>query len=104
MPIVGMLANTSFDPETTRVLIAAFDAAWRQLEASPSLCGQEVGAARDLLAKCVIEQGRGGQLDQDQLMKKALARFAQLNSEVAVRLDAAAQLATLHPQGNDRYW
>ena len=75
MPMVRLLANGAFDPEATEVLGAAFDEAWRVLEAAGSRLADEAHAAasREVLAKTIILLGKAGERDVTRLVHGALA-------------------------------
>jgi hypothetical protein len=66
--------NNAFDTETTRLLCAAFDATWETMLASgtPLDDARQTAAARELLAKHIIEMVRGGERDPQQLVENAL--------------------------------
>jgi hypothetical protein len=66
--------NNAFDTETTHLLCAAFDAAWETVLASgtPLDDARQTAAARELLAKHIIEMVRRGERDPQQLVENAL--------------------------------
>jgi hypothetical protein len=68
-----------FSPDDVRILVAAFDGAWRSLLASGTTfeSDHESGAVRDALAKYIIEQARYGERDQGRLRDSALLQYAQ---------------------------
>src|SRR5262249_33670598 len=74
MPIVPLLANSSFDPEAVEVLSAAFDDG----RAKPKQTGRPVTrpayerGAREVLAKCIIEMAQRGERDRRQLTEAAV--------------------------------
>jgi hypothetical protein len=62
MPIASLLAKSSFDPDTVKIMTSAFETAWRSLESSDSTLsmGGNAVAAREFLAKRIIEMGQRG--------------------------------------------
>ena len=74
-------ARGVFDPDDVRVLVAAFDDAWRRLLESgvKFASDREAQAMRDVLAKYIIEQARHGERDQRRLREGALLHYAQLS-------------------------
>jgi hypothetical protein len=56
----------SFDSETTRAMMEAFDNAWRDLEASGNIFSSQFPAdwARDQIAKRIIKMARVGERSQ----------------------------------------
>jgi len=78
MAITKLLANGAFDPEATHLLGAAFEEAWRTLEAAESPLADEehATATREILAKTIILFGRQGERDMDRLVEGALTCLA----------------------------
>jgi hypothetical protein len=76
-PIGLLLANKSFDAETTRVLGSAFDAAWEKVKATNILPTdkRQVASMRELLAKFVIAKAEQGEKDPKRLIETALLRL-----------------------------
>jgi hypothetical protein len=74
MPI-ARLTNAAFDEETTRLLGAAFDAAWDTVKASGSPLADPLCAdlTREQLAACIIELGRAGERNPVRLVEQALS-------------------------------
>jgi hypothetical protein len=73
VPIQSRLDSTSaFDPETIRILTAAFEAAWRSLRAGDGL-GPDTDEARDRLAKRIILVAQGGERNLRKLPDDAIA-------------------------------
>jgi hypothetical protein len=69
-----------FAPDAVRALIAAFDGAWQSINASGArLSDQQSEVTRELLAKCIIQQARQGELDERRLRDGALLHLAQSN-------------------------
>ena len=89
MPLNRLLQEDGFDAEKTANLGVAFDAAWRVLESSDGdMRNRSLAvAARELLAKFMIELARQGESDIDRLVDGALAHWrraalkAQLDSK-----------------------
>ena len=79
MPIVRLLGKTGFDPETTKILASAFDAAWQALTISGStfLVNPRRAKTRKVLSKRIIEMGRRGERDSDRLADDALAHLVR---------------------------
>jgi len=76
-PMGSLLANKSFDTETTRVLGLAFDAAWEKVEATGILPTdkRQVASMRELVAKFVIAKAEQGEKDPKRLIETALLRL-----------------------------
>jgi hypothetical protein len=76
---IDKYAGGVFSPDDVRILVAAFDGAWRSLVASGMILesDRESEAARDTLAKHIIEQARYGERDQGRLRDGALLQYAQ---------------------------
>jgi hypothetical protein len=72
-------AGGVFNPDDVRILVAAFDDAWRSLLASgiTFASDHELKAVRDALAKHIIEQARYGERDQRRLRDGALLQYTQ---------------------------
>ena len=68
-----------FNPDDVRILVAAFDDAWRSLLVSGITfeSDRESKAVRDTLAKHVIDQARYGERDRRRLRDGALLQYAQ---------------------------
>jgi hypothetical protein len=77
---IDRYAHGVFDPEGVRVLVAAFDDAWRRLLDSGAEFASERDSAamRDTLAKYIIEQARYGERDHRRLRDGALLHCARL--------------------------
>ncbi len=75
MRMTRQLANCAFDPETTNLLGAAFDEAWRAFEVSGIRFADEaqVGTTRTILAKSIVLLAKQGERDMRQLVDGALA-------------------------------
>jgi hypothetical protein len=65
----------SFDPETTPILVEAFDAAWHDLYAAGCklAVGPEAEAARERLARRIIAQAQQGVRDPIELSSDGVA-------------------------------
>ena len=77
-------ADRVFDPETIQILVDAFDAAWKTVQASgtPFVSERSVEIARQILAKSIIEDATRGKRDQQELSQSALVKLAQSNLKV----------------------
>ena len=75
MPIVHLLRNAAFDPETTSLLVTAFNEAWESVQRSGSELALDGHAeeTRTVLAKRIIEMGARGNRNQRDLVADALA-------------------------------
>ena len=67
-----------FSPDDVRILVAAFDGAWRSLLAKGITfeSDRESKAVRDTLAKHIIEQARYGEREQRRLRDGAVLQCA----------------------------
>jgi len=79
MPIVPLLANASFDPETVETLSAAFDDAWEKVKQSDSSLARPAYArgAREILAKRIIEMAQRGERDKKALSDAAVTYLTE---------------------------
>lgn len=70
-----------FDPEAIRLLVGAFDIAWKSVETSGSEYSTEKYAtmAREIVAKYIVEAAKQGELDQRQLATGALLKLSHAN-------------------------
>jgi hypothetical protein len=68
-----------FDPETLRVLTAAFDAAWASIEATgtPFSDANYAETAREIIGKHIVQAAKNGERDQQQLCDGALLQLAR---------------------------
>jgi hypothetical protein len=71
MPIKSRVPADAFDPETIRILTAAFEEVWGALHGNG--IGPDADAARDALAKHIITLAQGGERDGNRLRDGALA-------------------------------
>ena len=85
MPTLPLLKTAAFDPEATKVLASAFNAAWDVLRRSGSTLAADNMAvvARDVLAKRIIAMGQTGERDRQRLVNDALVHVA--NSKLISR-------------------
>jgi hypothetical protein len=75
MPIIQLLANSSFDPEAVATLSAAFEDAWETVKRSGGTLSRPAyeRGAREVLAKHIIELAQGGERDRGRLSTAAVA-------------------------------
>jgi len=78
MPIIASLTQDGFDPESVRVLQAAFDAAWKTVTSSGSgfAVKGRAGLAREVLARRIIVMAERGEDDPRRLVDDALLHLA----------------------------
>jgi hypothetical protein len=83
MPIIRLLEQEAMDPDTTRLLASAFEAAWQVVRASGSPLADEphIVSTRDLLAKRVIELGQRDERDYNRLVEGAVTYLAKSRLE-----------------------
>jgi hypothetical protein len=81
MPIVSLLAKSSFDPDTVKIMTSAFEAAWHKIQSSDKTLstGGNPVAIREFLAKRIIEMAKQGERNQERLGADALAHLANSN-------------------------
>jgi hypothetical protein len=79
MPIHRLLETSAFDPDTTKRLVLAFDAAWDVLRNSASTLAENDRSetTRKLLAEQIIAIGRTGERNQECLVKAALVHVVR---------------------------
>lgn len=79
MSIIPLLTNSSFDPEAVATLSAAFDEAWEKLKQSGSSFTRPAyeRAAREILAKHIIELAQRGERNRRRLCDSAIEFLAQ---------------------------
>jgi hypothetical protein len=79
----GFLAEHlgAFGPDEIRILVAAFDEAWKAVQASGAIFDTKAKAdtARAILAKHIIAAAKDGEYDQVRLRDGALLALAQSN-------------------------
>ena len=80
MPIVALLQEAAFDPETTHILVTAFDKAWDKFKSSGNALADDACApsTRALLAKRIIETAQSGERNVDRLVENGLAYLQQV--------------------------
>jgi hypothetical protein len=67
----------TFDPETVEILSTALDDAWSHVQANGGAAFKEDGAAREALAKCIVDTAKEGERNRQRLVEKALLRFSR---------------------------
>ena len=79
MPIVALLQEAAFDPETTHILVTAFDKAWDKFKSSGNALADDACApsTRALLAKRIIETAQR-ERNVDRLVENGLAYLQQV--------------------------
>jgi hypothetical protein len=67
----------AFDPESTSLLIKAFDAAWETVlrSGSPLASAERADTTRETLARYIIERVQAGERDSKTLIADALAHL-----------------------------
>ncbi len=78
MPILSLVAKAAaFDAAQTRAICDAFDGAWASLQEAGSAFTDPAKAlaAREILAKRIIDMAQGGLLDVTKLRDDALAHL-----------------------------
>jgi hypothetical protein len=80
MPIVPLLHEAAFDPETTHILTTAFDKAWAKFKSSGGALADDACApsTRALLAKQIIEIARKGERNIDRLVENGVAYLQEI--------------------------
>jgi hypothetical protein len=76
-----------FDPDEIRILAAAFDKAWKNVQASGVTFDTKAKTdlARAILAKHIIAAAKNGERDQTRLRDDALMALAQSNLRAVPR-------------------
>jgi hypothetical protein len=76
--IESLLSNSSFDPETITLLASAFETAWDTVKksGSPLAADDQAASTRELLARHIIEMGKNGERDLQQLVNDAIAHVS----------------------------
>jgi len=87
-PANGFVPDKAFDAETTRLLGAAFDAAWETVLGSGQVDARHAAGIRESLAKRIIEMVQGGERSQQRLVEKALRLW---QAPPAVKIELAAE-------------
>jgi hypothetical protein len=72
-------AEALFDPATLKVLVGAFDDAWKSLQTSgaPFAAENYTATARNVLARHIIEAAKSGERDRHRLSEGALLQLAK---------------------------
>ncbi len=72
-------AERIFDPVTLKVLVGAFDDAWKSLQTSgaPFAAENYTATARNVLARHIIEAAKSGERDRHRLSEGALLQLAR---------------------------
>ena len=72
--VVDFAPPHAFDPETTRVMAAAFESAWDELKDTGHIASApfKADATREMLAKRILQIARTGVRDPDVLRHEAL--------------------------------
>src|SRR5947207_31398 len=72
-------AEAVFDPETLRILAAAFDDAWASVEASGAPLSEAKYAerAREIIGNYIIKAAKDGERDQRRLCDEALLQLTR---------------------------
>ena len=72
--IAAFVPPHAFDPETTRAMAAAFEAAWEELKDTGHIASApfKADATREMLAKRILQMARTGVRDPDILRHEAL--------------------------------
>jgi hypothetical protein len=80
MPIVPLLQEAAFGPETTEILTTAFNKAWDKFKLSGSALASDACApsTRALLAKHIIERARQGERNIDLLAENGLTYLREV--------------------------
>jgi len=74
MPIIPLLAQSAFEPETIETLVEVFETAWRKIEQSGCKLASPAyqRAAQEILAKRIIEMAQRGERDPTALADDAV--------------------------------
>ncbi len=77
-------ADRVFDPETIKILVDAFDEAWKTIQESaiPFASERSMEIARQILAKNIIDDATHGERNPHALSQSALLKLAQSNPKV----------------------
>jgi hypothetical protein len=79
MPIIPLLAQSAFEPETIELLVSVFEDAWRKVEQSGSKLASPgyKRAAQEIIAKRIIEMAQRGEIDRRHLADDAVTYLEQ---------------------------
>jgi hypothetical protein len=72
MPIAQFVDDSEFDPETKRIMDAAFEMARKALQ-----LGDERKLANERIAKSIVELAKAGEYNADLLCESVLREFHQ---------------------------
>jgi hypothetical protein len=89
--------ESSFDPESIRVMTNAFEEAWASLNDTGTRLGSRGFSAetvREMLAKCIIQMAKAGVRDQQRLRDAALEHLAQSRAR---NVSGKARMSTEEP-------
>jgi hypothetical protein len=75
MPIIPLLAQSAFEPETIETLVSVFESAWRRVEQSGSKLASPgySRAAQEIIAKRIIELAQRGEREPSELADDAVS-------------------------------
>ncbi len=75
MPIIPLLKQAAFEPEMVETLASVFEAAWQKVEQSGSKLSSPAykRAAKEIIAKRIIEMAQRGERDPSELADDAVA-------------------------------
>jgi hypothetical protein len=75
MPITPLLTQSAFDPEVIATLVAAYEDAWQKIEQSGSTFASPRyrRAAKEIVAKRIIEMAQRGEREPTHLANDAVA-------------------------------
>jgi hypothetical protein len=78
-------AEAAFDPNTVRIIAAAFDHSWASVQASgaPFSASDYAEGAREILGKYIIQAAQSGERDQKRLCEGALLELATSDLKAA---------------------
>ena len=79
MSIIPLLAQSAFDPEFIETLVSAYEHAWQQVEKSGSTFASPRyrRAAREIIAKRIIEMAQRGEREPTRLAEDAVSYLAR---------------------------
>ena len=84
--IEKQVAEGVFSPEEVRILVAAFDAAWHDLQSGdtpPST--DQIDNARNVIAGLIIKEAIGGERDEGRLAELALLGYVEFKNPTHIR-------------------
>jgi hypothetical protein len=79
MSIIPLLAQSAFEPEFIETLVSAYEDAWQQVEKSGSTFASPryKRAAREIIAKRIIEMAQRGEREPTRLAEDAVSYLAR---------------------------